>query len=286
MNSKLIKQLVVMVTIIFLSSEAMALNLDFGKITEGLDTLNAATGNISTEREIEIGEEMSAKLFGTLKLLKNDAVQNYVNNIGRWLAEQTKRRKELPWRFAVLDTTEINAFAAPGGHIFITKGLFMLLESEAELAGVLAHEIAHVLEKHHLDALQQGAQGELFTEILAQSGSKKDKEATRKLMGAGMGLYTRGLEKEDEFEADLFGVVIAARAGYDPYALLNVLTTLDSLNPKDENFTTMFDTHPPTGERLEALDKKMDKKLRKYAEQPIGEERFLKVLAPLVAAAE
>ncbi len=251
--------------------------LDLDKITKGVDKLQYATGKVPRKKEIELGEELSAGLLGAVKLVNDQEVHAYVNQLGRWLAEQTSRRKKKwPWRFGVLDTDAVNAFAAPGGHVFITRGLFVLLENEAELAGVLAHEMGHVIKKHHLNALQKSTQGEVFQNLLVKS-SKKNREAIEKLTSAGMQLYARGLEREDEYEADRLGVVIAARAGYDPFALLNVLTTIDSLDPHNPNLSLMFSTHPPTAERLTRLDRAMGNKLDKYAGQSTASERFLAI---------
>lgn len=251
--------------------------LDLDKLSEGVEKLQYAAGKVPRRKEIELGEELSAGLLGAVKLVNDPQVHTYVNELGRWLAEQTSRRKKKwPWRFGVLDTEAVNAFAAPGGHVFLTRGLFVLLDNEAELAGVLAHEMGHVIKKHHLSALQKGTQGEVFQDLLVKS-SKKNREAIEKLTGAGMQLYARGLEREDEYEADRLGVVIAARAGYDPYALLDVLTTIDSLDPHDPNLSLMFSTHPPTGERLARLDRAMEGKLDKFAGQSTAAERFLAI---------
>ncbi len=251
--------------------------LDLDKLSEGVEKLQYATGKVPRTKEIELGEELSAGLLGAVKLVGDTQVQTYVNQLGRWLAEQTSRnQKKWPWRFGVLDTRTVNAFAAPGGHVFITRGLFVLLESEAELAGVLAHEIGHVLEKHHLQALQKSTRGEVFKDLMVKS-SEKNREAIEKLTGAGMALYARGLEREDEYAADRLGVVIAARAGYDPFALLNVLTTIDSLDPHDPDLALMFSTHPPTRERLAQLDRAMEGKLDGYAAQSAPDARFLQI---------
>jgi len=264
------------------SAWAFDLNLDFNKLSEDVEKLQYATGTVPRKKEIQLGEELSAGLLGAVKLVNDKQAHAYVNNLGRWLAEQTSRKKKKwPWRFGVLDTDTVNAFAAPGGHVFITRGLFVLLESEAELAGVLAHEMGHVIKKHHLQALQKNSQSDLFTDLLASS-SKKNKAAVKALTGAGMQLYARGLERGDEFEADRLGVVIAARAGYDPFALLNALTTVDSLDPHNPNLTLMFSPHPPTSERLARLDQAMEGKLDKYASQSTDSDRFLKIRSRLL----
>jgi predicted Zn-dependent protease len=205
--------------------------------------------------------------------MPNDAVQRYVNNVGRWLASQTER-PDLPWHFGVLEAPQLNAFATPGGNIFITRGLFERMKSEAELAGVLAHEIAHVLKKHHLKAIQKTAQLELAGTAVSTLARQDRNTANReKLLGAGTELFSRGLDKSDELEADRLGVVIAARGGYDAYGLPSVLQTLQAMNPQDSGLALMFKTHPTPAERLGALEA-MQPTLDAYAAQPQLADRF------------
>ena len=148
----------------------------------------------------------------------------------------------------------------------------------SELAGVLAHEIAHVVRKHHLKALQSTMKREFWSDITVKAVSdEKDREELRKLINAGVQLYTTGLDRKYEFDADVRGVVLAARAGYDPYALLDVLTTIDSINPESEELTVMMNTHPPTADRLEKLAHKMDGKLDFYASGRSNARRFQQV---------
>jgi predicted Zn-dependent protease len=173
----------------------------------------------------------------------------------------------------------VNAFATPGGYVFITKGLLLKMRSESELAGVLAHEIGHVLKKHHLKAIQKNAQAGLFADALSIAAqNSRNNAAFNKIVGAGTELYARGLDKEDEFEADRIGVVLAARAGYDPYGLPIVLQTLATLNPQDSSLALMFKTHPAPTARLEALDKVMSPNLDKYSAQTQEKARFIKTL--------
>jgi predicted Zn-dependent protease len=179
-----------------------------------------------------------------------------------------------------LDDNDVNAFAAPGGYVFITKGLLARMNNEAELAGVLAHEISHVLRKHHLQALKKGARSELMSDlandvIKSQGGDPR----LSKLVSAGTEIYTRGLDKQDEFEADRMGVVIAARAGYDPYGLPAVLQTLQSINPNDSNLALMFKTHPALADRLSLLDSLMSESLADREGQPELAARFVTELS-------
>src|SRR5690606_22482768 len=153
------------------------------------------------------------------------------------------------------DTDSLNAFAAPGGYVFITRGLLLNMRNEAELAGVMAHEISHVLKRHHLNAIQKNAQTGLVADLASMAaGSSKNAGLADKAIGASTELYARGLDKDDEFEADRMGVVLAARAGYDPYGLPAVLQTLDGMNSQDSGLALMFKTHPAPQKRLELLD--------------------------------
>ena len=252
---------------------AAQFNFNLNRLVDTVKNVGKATGEIGEKEEIEIGREMAARLLGAAPLAAQDPVQRYVNHVGRWLASQTER-PDLPWRFGVLEAPQLNAFATPGGHIFITRGLFERMRSEAELAGVLAHEIAHVLKKHHLKAIQKGAQLELAGTAVSTLARQDRNTANReKLLAAGSELFARGLDKSDEFEADRLGVVIAARGGYDAYGLPTVLQTLQAMNPEDSGLALMFKTHPTPAERLDALER-MQPTLDAYAGQPQLAERF------------
>jgi predicted Zn-dependent protease len=248
-------------------------NFNINKLLDAAKNVGKATSEIGEKEEIEIGRDIASKLLGAAPLAASDAMQRYVNNVGRWLASQTER-PDLPWHFGVLEAPQLNAFATPGGNIFITRGLFERMKSEAELAGVLAHEIAHVLKKHHLKAIQKNAQLELAGTAVSTFARQDHNTANReKLLGAGTELFSRGLDKSDELEADRLGVVIAARGGYDAYGLPSVLQTLQAMNPQDSGLALMFKTHPTPAERLGALEA-MQPTLDAYAAQPQLAERF------------
>jgi predicted Zn-dependent protease len=148
------------------------------------------------------------------------------------------------------------------------------MSSEAELAGVLAHEIVHVLKKHHLNAIQKNAQTSLAGDALSAALKDSNSPGRDKLVSFGNEMYTRGLDKSDELEADRLGVVIAARGGYDPYGLPAVLQTLQAMNAQDSALALMFKTHPAPAERLDALSEKMQPTLDRYAGQAQLSDRF------------
>ena len=247
-------------------------NLDLNRIVDTAKNAAKATVEIDQKEEIAIGDDVAARLLGAAVLVNDAKLQQYVNRVGRWLASQTER-PDLPWQFGVLEAPELNAFAVPGGTIFVTRGLVAQMKSEAELAGVLAHEISHVLKKHHLKAIQKNAQTALAGDALNLALKDRAGAARDKLIAFGSEMYTRGLDKSDELEADRLGVVIAARGGYDAYGLPAVLQTLQAMNPEDSGLALMFKTHPAPAERLDALDK-MQPTLERYASQPQLAERF------------
>ena len=244
----------------------------------GVSVLKSAVKNkdafieINEPREIELGGGMSAQLLGAAGLVENPDLQKYVNRIGMWLVFQTERTA-LPWRFAVLDEDSINAFAAPGGYIFISRGLFMLFRSESELAGVLAHEIGHVLARHHLEDIQEKARNRFMKDVggmvIDDVAGGQWKQLVKQLVNSGVDVWESGLNREDEFQADELGVVIAARAGYDPYGLMGVLDTLGRLDHGQGNlYEQMHATHPPASERLQRLDTRMTGTMEAYAVTP------------------
>jgi predicted Zn-dependent protease len=246
-----------------------------------LEKLEQTQRKISTEEEVEIGANLTAGLLGAAALVDDEELQRYVNDVGFWVAAQS-RRADLPWRFGVIDSPGVNAFAAPGGYVVLTLGLYQLLENEAQLAGVLAHEIEHVVRKHHLRALQDSMQREFWTDLTIDTagdavGGKAERKIMRTLVDSGLQLYTTGLDRRLEFEADLRGVVLLARAGYDPYAFLDVLTTIDSINPESAELTVFLNTHPPVSDRLDTLVTKMDGKLDSYATGVDNAVRFRQV---------
>lgn len=275
---KIFRKIYACVVVICLLAAAPVSALDFGKVKDTLTKVRHATADVPVEEEIEIGGLVMSNLLGAAPLVADEELQRYVNRVGMWVAQQTERA-DLPWRFGVIESGNVNAFAAPGGYILLTRGLFMSLNSEAELAGVLGHEIAHVIEKHHLNALKKNARLDLLGDVVGKAAENKGKDPKKvnKIISAGTELYARGLDRQDEFDADRMGVVYAARAGYDPYALLNVLTTLDSIQADTPAIALLIKTHPPFKQRLELLDLAMEGRLDAFAVQPALQDRLVAV---------
>lgn len=213
-------------------------------------TLLGAFAKTSTDEEIQIGRQIAGNLLGAAPLVADAKLQRYVNQVGRWVALQSDR-PNLPWHFGVIDSTDINAFAAPGGYVFVTRGLYQKLNNEAELAGVLAHEISHVVHKDHLKILQKTKLVNLGAQYLGKQA--KGQDAVQKVIGSGAEIVARGLDKNAEFAADRMGVVLAARAGYDAFGLPAVLEEIGHSAPNDSRVALLFKTHPAPAERLSML---------------------------------
>jgi predicted Zn-dependent protease len=262
----------------FPGGAAAQFNLNLNRIIDTGKNLRDATKDVDEKQEAEIGQEYAAVLVGAAPLLANPDVERYVNRVGRWLSLNSER-PALNWQFGVLDSGNLNAFSTPGGYVLITKGLLERLKNEAELAGVLAHEIAHVVRKHHLAAMRKGKGMEAGANVLSMYlDQQRSAVAKERLVGGIKEVMLRGLDKDDEFEADRMGVVIAARAGYDPYGVPSVLQMLQGLNPKDSELALMFATHPDPGSRLDALDKAMGTRLDRFASQPQAAERYARAM--------
>ena len=219
-----------------------------GGLGNALGKVQEYAGGQSADDEVRSGDTIAATVLGAAPVWRNPRVQSYVNLVGRNLARQVER-KDVTWRFAVLDTPSVNAMAFPGGIVVVTRGLYRLLASEDELAAVLAHEIAHVNRKHQWKVIQKQKLIAMAGEAVTKSNSDRTAQVVADL---GTKLIARGLDKTAEFEADRDGVVIAARAGYDSSALISVMGRLKAL-PNNADTSLLFSTHPSPADRIEAM---------------------------------
>jgi predicted Zn-dependent protease len=246
--------------------------LDFGKAFGGK---SLKVGSTSKEEEIRIGREISGNLLGAAPLVKDAELQKYVNRVGRWVALQSER-PDLPWHFGVIESNDLNAFAAPGGYVLVTKGLYRALKNESELAGVLAHEIGHVIKKHQLKLLQKQQLLDLGAGLFGDNAGKNS-DAVKKLIGSGAEICARSLDKDAEFEADRIGVVLAGRAGYDPYGLPEVLQEIGHASKDDGRVALLFKTHPHPDDRLAKLGDAVGDRLDGVKDGKTLAERFYRM---------
>src|SRR5262249_42739442 len=151
-------------------------------------------------------------------------LDRYVSSIGTLLAHTTER-PDIPFTFTVLDTPMVNAFALPGGYVYVTRGLIALADNEAELAGVLGHEIGHVVARHQAQRYSQSVLAGLGAAIL---GVATGSSVVGDVAGTGAQAYIQSYSRDQEFEADMLGVRYMARAGYDPQAMATFLAKLQA----------------------------------------------------------
>lgn len=251
-------------------------NLDLGKALDLGKKAVEANKEYTQEEEIQLGEGLAAGFLGAAPLHKDERLQRYVNRVGRWVAAHSERA-DLPWTFGVIENETINAFAMPGGTVIISHGLLMRLQNESELAGVLGHEIAHVVQKHQLKAIQSGAWGDIAGSLgkEAMDRSKFGRQTGGAFSGFAAdlvknGFFLKPLDRSLEYEADRMGVVLTARAGYDPYGFVAVLQMLAQVKDTDEG--GILATHPTAADRIAELEKVVPA-LEKYAGQTV-EPRF------------
>jgi predicted Zn-dependent protease len=154
--------------------------------------------------------------------------------------------------------------------VFVTKGLIDRVKDESELAGILSHEITHVTAKHHLIAMNKAARTGLLTQVISsQFKNNLGGMMSSQLLTLGRNVYSKGLDQDDELEADRIGVALATRAGFDPYGLVAVLQQLRAASPDDAFFALSLSTHPPTQLRLNQLELAMGTRLDAYSGQPV-----------------
>jgi predicted Zn-dependent protease len=207
---------------------------------------------IGEEEEIVLGEAVAVEAFSRFGgEYPNQAWNRYINLVGKTIAEVSDR-PTLNYHFAILNSQEQNAFAAPGGYIFITVGLLKTLKNEAELGGVLAHEVAHVTKKHMLETIRRGAVLGSVSELSLTAMKQNPEMFSSAIDQMTELLFTKGLDKDKEFEADVVGIEYAYRAGYHPKGLKDYLQTL----AKEEGHveSKFFTTHPSTALRISKID--------------------------------
>lgn len=266
--------------------------IDFGSlINKAIDTgkqLQEGNRDFTTDEEVALGDGLAAGFLGAAPLRRDPKLQRYVNRVGKWLAMHSER-PDLPWTFGVVDTETVNAFAMPGGTVLITYGLVKRLANESELAGALAHEIAHVVKKHQLSAIRSDANSRAFAslgkEIAGEAIARRGSDPVGlKTWGANAGVellkngvFLRPLDRSMEYEADKLGVVIAARSGYDPYGLVGVLEML-AQTKSDGSGLSVLDTHPAPTDRLAELESFVPQVERGVAQPQQAEARFRQVV--------
>lgn len=217
---------------------------------------SAEAGMISKEQEIAMGEATGKQLEARFGLSQDYVLQERVQQIGQRLAAVCKR-KDIEYSFKVLNSNEINALACPGGFIYVFKGLIDYMPSDTELAGVLSHEITHVVEKHTVHAIEKQLLGTVLMIGAAIASGGEAMAAANIVQGAMMS----GFSRTDERGADKGGLTLVVDAGYNPYSVLITMLKLDDYskaNGGSGNYG-VFSSHPEPEERAARLQKQLDK---------------------------
>lgn len=242
--------------------------IDIGSVLGAASKLSQVGKSNQPEQERLVGEQAALEILSKAPLAPLPGVQRYVSNVGKLLARRSER-PEVNWRFAVVDDAAANAWAAPDGYIFITTGLMQDIQSEAELAGVLAHEISHVIQRHHLKAIQKSNQMSMLGDLasIAQDTANQEGNSVSLTLSPEMAalkqsigtLYDKGLNRNDEYDADRLGVELAGKSGYDPYGLPTVLQLLGARGKDDPSMAVLLRTHPSIDDRLKKLEPVIEK---------------------------
>ncbi len=228
-----------------------------GGLTKGLSIAKKAQDvrdlQMTDQEEAKLGAEVSARIRTRYGVVQDAGVHRYISLLGLALA-QGSTRPGLPWTFVVLDTDGVNAFAAPGGYVHITRGALALIKNEAELAGVLAHEIIHVTGKHTIHAIQKSKAVQMgASETLSGSSALMEKAVTATYDN----IVERGFGRAEENESDEQGVALANKTGYAPNGLVTFLTTLKDRNKESTEKRGLFASHPEMQERLDKITKQI-----------------------------
>ena len=247
-----------------------------GGIGKGLSIAKKANDvrelQMTDAEEQALGQNVSEKIRTRYGVVQDPGVHLYVGLVGTVLA-QASTRPNLPWTFIVLDTDGVNAFAAPGGYVHITRGALALIKNEAELAGVLGHEVIHITEKHTVRAIQKNQAVQMgAAETLSGSAALMD----RVVAAVYENIVERGFGRGEENESDEKGVALANKVGYAPNGLVTFLTTLKDRNKESKEKRGLFASHPEMQDRLDRITKQIaSKKLTASAtvETQIHEDR-------------
>ena len=244
-----------------------------GKIKRGVDTAKKVSDmHISDKDERAIGEAASQMLIDRFGVYQDRGVSKYITLVGTVLAQESSR-PSLNWQFIVLDTDGVNAYAAPGGIVHITRGALGLIKSEAELAGVLGHEITHITAKHTINSIQRSKGTEIAVDQTAAATGGLGGAAISLLGNAAYdALFENKFSREEETDSDRVGVTLANKVGYSPSGLSAFLTTLSERNKTQKEPNGLFASHPQIKDRLEEIGKTI--KRDKLTASAMGQARY------------
>ena len=231
---------------------------------------------ISSAEEVEIGKQVAGDVESKEKLLKNTTVQNYVNGVGQKIVKVCDRR-DIEYKFKVIDKDEINAFACPGGYIYVYSGLLETLDNEAQLAAILSHEVSHLVARHSMKKLQNIYGYAILAEIAL---GDKAKGVAGDIVNIAAMLILQGYSRDNEFEADRYGILYAKNAGYNSKGMIQVFEKFKKMegNPPPA-VLGLLSSHPPAADRI----RKGESEISRVGGTglPYYEDRFKKIKSQL-----
>ncbi len=252
---------------------------------KGATKATEASRPITDSEEYYIGRAVAARILGKYKLDQNPQLTQYVNEVGETVARKSSRPNPFRgYHFAVLDTQEINAFACPGGTIFITRGLIATCKNEDQLAAVLAHEVGHVVHKDGINSISQARWTQVFT-AMGTEAAKQYGGVAGNLVGLFESsiddvfktIVVNGYSRQAEENADAAALTELTKAGYNPNAMVILLTSMEA---KGKGSTSgIFKTHPPTSERLAKVKASVGQTPAEAQGEKIRTERFKKMVS-------
>ena len=236
----------------------------------------------SVEKEIALGKGLAQQVERQAKIINDPMIAEYVNRVGQNLVRNSDAK--VPFTIKVIDSEEVNAFALPGGFFFVNSGLILKADNEAELAGVMAHEIAHVAARHGTRQATRGEIAQLATIPLIFMGGGWTTygiyEAASVLVPIGFLKFSRGFESE----ADMLGLEYMYKAGYDPTSFVDFFEKIETLEKrKPGTMAKVFSTHPMTDDRIQAAQKNIQNYLKAKPEYVVTTSEFNEVKSRLLA---
>lgn len=234
---------------------------------------------IPTSYEVSIGQGMAQQVRAQETVHSDTVWQAYLDEVGQRIVKVSDRN-DIEYHFTVIESDQVNAFAAPGGYIYFYTGLLKKMDSEAEMAAVMAHEISHVVARHGIKRLQAAMGVQLAYQLVFGDGDQS--EALNAAIGIGMGLAFAGYSRENEREADRYGIIYMRDAGYDPRGAVDMFETLKELRGDHQasSLELLASSHPEADERIQNARQQIAQ-MQLSGNLTVGRDRYQQMLQRL-----